>query len=139
MAYSKKEVNNIFDAVCVRLENGEAVRNILMEDAFPSCNTFFRWLDTDEEKAKQYARAKMLYASKMFDDIIFIADGTGDDVLKDEDGVEQINHKVIQRDRLRVDARKWALSKLNPKKYGDKMDITSKDEKNNPLYSDQTH
>ena len=29
------------------------------------------------------------------------------------------NHNVINRDRLRVDARKWAASKLAPKKYGD--------------------
>jgi hypothetical protein len=34
-----------------------------------------------------------------------------------------------QRDRLRVDARKWLLSKMLPKKYGDKLDVTSDGEK----------
>ena len=48
-----------------------------------------------------------------------------------EDGKVVTNHNVIQRDRLRVDARKWALSKMNPKKYGDKVDVTSGGEKIN--------
>jgi Bacteriophage Sf6, terminase small subunit-like len=30
---------------------------------------------------------------------------------------------VDQRDRLRFDARRWYLSKLAPKRYGDKMAI----------------
>lgn len=29
-----------------------------------------------------------------------------------------------KRDRLRVDTRKWLASKLKPKKYGDKVDLT---------------
>jgi len=35
----------------------------------------------------------------------------------------------MQRSRLRVDVRKWALSKMNPKKYGDKVDHTTGGEK----------
>ena len=37
-----------------------------------------------------------------------------------------LNGEHIQRSRLRVDTRKWYLSKLNPKKYGDKVDVTTK-------------
>jgi len=125
MAYSQKEIKSILDLVCSRLEEGESLRNILRDDIMPSTSTFFRWIDDDEEKAKQYARAKELYADKVFDDIVLIADGTDDDVFVDENGIEQTNHNIIQRDRLRIDARKWHLSKLNPKKYGDKLDMTS--------------
>jgi hypothetical protein len=39
--------------------------------------------------------------------------------------IEVVNTEHIQRSRLRVDARKWIASKLKPKKYGDKMDVTS--------------
>jgi len=35
----------------------------------------------------------------------------------------------VQRDRLRVDTRKWYLSKIMPKKYGDKLDVTTREEK----------
>lgn len=34
-----------------------------------------------------------------------------------------VNGEAVQRSKLRVDARKWALSKLLPKKYGDKIDV----------------
>jgi hypothetical protein len=38
-----------------------------------------------------------------------------------EDGIERTNHEVVARARLRVDTRKWAMSKLAPKKYGDRI------------------
>ena len=33
------------------------------------------------------------------------------------------NGEYIQRSRLRVDARKWAASKMAPKKYSDKQQV----------------
>ena len=33
------------------------------------------------------------------------------------------NPKMVQRDKLRVETRKWFLSKLHPKKYGDKTEV----------------
>ena len=41
------------------------------------------------------------------------------------DGREVIDQAVVNRDRLRVDSRKWLLSKMNPKKFGEKIDMTS--------------
>lgn len=120
MAYSEKDKQKIFDKVCKRIIEGEAVRNILKDDDMPVMDTFWRWLK-DDAYSEQYARAKELMAEKMFDDIVLIADGTEDDVIVDEDGIPQTNHKIIQRDRLRTDVRKWHLSKLNPKKYGDRQ------------------
>ena len=38
----------------------------------------------------------------------------------------------VQRDRLRVDSRKWIASKLKPKKYGEKLELAG--DKENPLY-----
>lgn len=127
MAYKEEDIKIIFESICERIENGEAVRNILKEKEMPDSNTFYKWLREDEEKIEQYARAKEIYAESMFEDIILISDGTGDDVLIDEDGKENINYNIIQRDKLRTDNRKWVLSKLNPKKYGDKIDVTSGD------------
>lgn len=55
----------------------------------------------------------------MADEILVIADdGTGDS-WTDDDGVVRTNHDVIARSKLRVDTRKWLMSKLAPKKYGD--------------------
>jgi hypothetical protein len=44
---------------------------------------------------------------------------------KDNDGGTTLvlNGEHVQRSRLRLDARKWALSKMAPKKYGDKLEL----------------
>jgi hypothetical protein len=128
MAYSQKEIDNIFNYVCIEIEKGRALRNILKDENMPSTSTFYQWLDSNSDKAKQYARATEIRADIIFDDILNIADDNVNDTYTVE-GVELTNHDVIQRSRLRIDARKWVLSKLNPKKFGDKTDITSGGEK----------
>lgn len=35
----------------------------------------------------------------------------------------------VQRARLQVETRKWLMSKLAPKKYGERLDVTSSGEK----------
>lgn len=131
MAYNPEEIESVFNIICDRIIEGESVKTILKDKDMPSSKTFWKWLNEDEEKVNQYARAKELMAESMFEDIILIADGTDDDVLVDEDGVQQTNHNIIQRDRLRIDARKWNLSRMFPKKFGERMQHANDPE--NPL------
>ena len=67
----------------------------------------------------------------MFEDMFDIADDSTDDFIQTEGG-RKLNSENIQRSKLRVDTRRWALSKMQPKKYGDKLDITSNGEKIEP-------
>lgn len=124
MAYSVTEIEKCFDLICKKITKGQALRTILKDADMPSSSTFYIWLDSDEIKSKQYARATELRADNIFEDIIDIADDNRKDLLTDKDGNERTNSDVIQRSRLMVDARKWYLSKLNPKKYGDKIETT---------------
>jgi hypothetical protein len=123
MAYSKEKIESIFSDICNRIEGGESLKAILRSDNTPSSQTFYKWLDADKNKANQYARATELRTEAMLDEIIDISDNVGQDVITLPDGSEVVNHAVIARDKLRVDTRKWAMSKMNPKKYGDKVDI----------------
>lgn len=129
MAYSKEDIDKIFNYVCSEIEKGRALRNVLKDDKMPSTSTFYEWLDNDDVKSKQYARATSVRADIIFDDILSIADENTNDTYINDNGIEVVNNDVIQRSRLRIDSRKWVLSKLNPKKYGDKTDITSGGEK----------
>lgn len=129
MAYSKEEKDVVLKSVFERISKGNALRNILNEKGMPSYSTFYIWISEDEEKSKQYVRACEERQDFMFEEMLEIADKQGQDVTIDKDGKEVINHNVIQRSRLMIDTRKWALSKLNPKKYGDKIDHTSGGEK----------
>lgn len=126
MAYSKEDEKKVFESIIKSVSEGSSIRAALQKEGMPSSRTFFKWLDEDEEKVKQYARACEDRADLMFEDILHIADDTSKDTKTVDLGgveVETINTEAIQRSKLRVDARKWALSKMNPKKYGDKIDL----------------
>jgi hypothetical protein len=124
MAYKPDEIEIIFNKILFKIELGHAIRNILKEDGMPDSSTFYKWIDLDSEKSKRYARACELRADSIFEDILEIADDSSGDVKINEDGEEYLNTEFVQRSRLRVEARKWVVSKLNPKKYGDKQETT---------------
>ena len=83
------------------------------------------WIDADKDFAVQYACAREIRADKLFEEILTIADSKPDDKMVDKDGNIVIDSSAVQRNRLQVDARKWILAKMSPKKYGEKMDVTS--------------
>lgn len=124
MAYSKKQIQETFNYICNKIETkAVSLRSILREDNMPSSKTFYEWLDNDNNKLKQYARANTTRADLIFEDILIISDKQGKDVYKDADGVEHTDHNIINRAKLMVDSRKWMLGKMQPKKYGDKSTL----------------
>jgi hypothetical protein len=128
MAYTNEQKETILNTIFIEINKGRAVRTILKDEGMPDVTTFYRWIDNNEEKSKQYVRACENRADAIFDEIIDIADDRSGDKKVTEHG-EVIDNEFIARSRLRIDARKWIASKLNPKKYGDKTDITSGGEK----------
>ena len=122
MAYSPEEIKNCFSKIISYIEVDKmSLRSALSQSNMPSNETFYKWLDEDKDKTKQYARACNKRADLIFEDILDIADESHSDKKVLEDGREVIDNEVVQRSRLRIDARKWMLSKMNPKKYGDKI------------------
>lgn len=89
------------------------------------------WVAADADFAAMYARAKLAQADYMADEIVAIADeGSNDWMQRELEAgriVEVPDHEHINRSRLRVDTRKWLMSKMAPKKYGDKLQHTGAD------------
>jgi hypothetical protein len=86
----------------------------------------FRWLASSEKLRDQYARAREAQADTLFDEILDIADDARNDWMVrrgQDDAGWQANSEHIQRSRLRLDARKWMAGKLQPKKYGEKLEL----------------
>ena len=104
-----------------------SLANILAEkEEWPKITTFFKWLNSNETFAKDYARAKECQAEYMAEEILEIADDGRNDYMTITKGDNEYNvedKEVTNRSRLRVDARKWLASKLLPKKFGDKLDL----------------
>ena len=68
------------------------------------------------------ARARDIGLERMAEETVEIADDSGLDVVMTEDG-PRADGEVVQRAKLRVDTRKWLLSKLAPKRYGDRLQV----------------
>lgn len=117
----------IADEICERLADGESLRAICEDEHMPAESTVRTWALKDEPDKPwsgffaRYARARMVQAHRMFDDILVIADDGSGDRFVDDEGNVRIDNDVIQRSRLRVDTRKWWLSKALPKLYGDRV------------------
>ena len=73
----------------------------------------------------------MAMCDKMAEDILKIADTPvdGDTIKIYKDGGKEITKSdMVNHRRLQIEARKWLLSKVAPKKYGDKLELSG-DEK----------
>lgn len=120
------------DTVCERLSCGESMRSIGRDEDMPAVSTLFKWIRELPEFSAQYDKAKEESADALAEDMVDIADNQVSQPvmvdglpLKDEDGniVMVVDNVAVQHAKLRIDTRKWAASKLKPKKYGDRTMI----------------
>ena len=125
----------VADEICERMADGESLRAICASDNMPRRSTVFRWLAADEAFRDQYAHACELRTDELFDQMLEIADTPqlGTKSVSKASGIEITEADMIEHRRLQVEARKWALGKMAPKKYGDKIDLNHGGQDGNPV------
>jgi len=117
IAFSPK----IFNRICDEIANGKSLLAVCRRPDMPNRRTFERWCERDPALKARYDDACRAREDVIFEEILEIADDTTYDTTVTDHG-EQPNSEWISRSRLRVDARKWVLARMNRKKYGDKVD-----------------
>jgi hypothetical protein len=131
MARPSDYTKELAETICKRIAKGESVRSIDKDPEMPSSGTIYNWLlDADKKEfLEQYESARAIQAELMFEELLDIADDGQNDYIEkqnaDGESYEVVNTEHIQRSRLRVDTRKWYLSKVLPKKFGEKLDMTT--------------
>jgi hypothetical protein len=121
--------DHIKDQICNGLMEGLSLRELCRRDGFPPESTVRTWIlkDSDPEFTAQYARAREVQTERFADELIELADSKQGDIetVYNEDGstYERVNREVIERNRLQIETRKWVISKILPKKYGDKVNL----------------
>lgn len=111
------------EAILERLADGELLKDICKTDGMPSRMTVWKWTQEDKAFADLYARARESGLELMADEIIEISDDARNDWMEknaDDDAGWLANGENTRRSALRVDSRKWLLSRLVAK-YGDKI------------------
>jgi len=107
----------VFDAILQDVRAGTAVRRAMVAHGVNPF-TFYSYIDRDDSAAERYARARASSMDAIADEAMAIADDP--EVPSDQK-------------RVMVDTRKWFLSKLAPKKYGEKLDLTHAGDPDRPL------
>jgi hypothetical protein len=80
-------------------------------------STFLRWCDENEDLAERYARADRIATEIQFERLNELNEVMPPMV----DG--RVDNGWVQWQRMRIDNRKWALSKRRPSKYGEKVAV----------------
>ncbi len=113
----------IGDYICEQIAQGKSLNSICKKDSMPNDSTVYRWLlathNTDLDQFRDnYALAREIQYQRMGDELMDIADdGLNDYVISNSDDgdIARVNPEAIGRSRLRVETRKWFMSKVLPK------------------------
>ena len=116
----KYDKDKIVPKVLELLQKGMSLREACKGEGMPAPSTFNLWCNEDSKLAEQYARAREIRAELIFEEVLEIADDAANDYIETDEGAIP-NRTAIDRARLKIDARKWVLGKMNPKKFGDKV------------------
>lgn len=101
--------------ICERMSSGESLRVICKDPAFPDKSTVMRWVRDRDAFRDQYARAREDLVDHWAEEILEEAENREGDVTPDGRG----NNANVQRSKQIIDTKKWLMSKLAPKKYGE--------------------
>lgn len=123
---------DLVTAICKRISAGDSLRTICEEEDFPARSTVFYWLSKYDEFSDQYARACRDRTNFHADEILEIADDGSNDWMERTNSEGEcigwsVNGEAVQRSKLRIESRKWLMEKLEPKKYGNKLELAGPD------------
>lgn len=119
----------IISEICRKVSLGETLNSVCREGTdfgYPPSSTFRQWVLNDTPKGiyEQYTRARELQWESWADQIVDEASKCrlGESTETDASGgiIKVKSGDMVDRARLAVDAKKWILSKLAPKRYGDR-------------------
>lgn len=129
----------IADEILLRLSKGEALIKICQDEHLPDDNTIYNWLLDQDRETKypgffdKYRIAREIQLERRAEQIRDLAmDSSRDQVLPNGNGGYNANMMAIKRDELIIKTDMWLMSKLAPKKYGDKITNEIKGEDGGP-------
>jgi len=115
--YSKK----LDDEIYKRISQGNSLRKVLRAEDMPSIQTFYTWLIKYPDFLEHYRVASEISHEIRLEEI----DDLGYEAMADKDKAPGL--------KILADQRRWAASKLYPKKYGDRQALDIGGQTDNPI------
>lgn len=113
--------------ICERIAHGEPLRVICRDAHMPSWVTVYEWRKTNPQFAEALAVARDVGYDAIAEEALEIADTTqiGERTEDSDTGCKIVREDMLGHRKLRIDTRLKLLAKWSPKRYGDKLDVTS--------------
>jgi predicted secreted protein len=113
------------------IASGQTLREFCRQEGNPAWRTVYEWLEKDEEFAARFARAREMGHDAIAEECLEIIDSEAEmaETFSQSGGSKHRDSAHVSWMKNRVEMRLKLLAKWNPKKYGDKVDVTSAGEK----------
>jgi hypothetical protein len=113
VAYQDKAA--IMDRIMAELETGRSLVQVCKGDGMPDRETVSRWMRDEPAYAAKYAQARAMQADTLFSE------------MADVEHKVQAGTMDSHAARVVLDSMRWRASKLAPKVYGDRLDVSVSD------------
>lgn len=109
--------DEIASEICERMAEGESLLRICKDDHIPPRRTVVGWLmdGNQPDFSSNYADAQRKREEVLFEEIVEIPD--------EFEGIEDVSAAVVAAAKLRTDARKWVLARMNRSKFGERSAV----------------
>jgi hypothetical protein len=97
------------DAICERLMDGQSLREICSAEEMPHRSTVIRWMEAYPSFATRVAHCRDMQADLMDDLVLEVA--------------RNCTPETAAADKVKIAAYQWRASKLAPKKYGNRLGV----------------
>ena len=134
--FTQEEKDRLIPLILDKLEEGKSLWTAVREvEGAPTAPVFQRWVREDDNLTKLYAASRLRGYLMFAEDLQEIADnpheGITTVITRKEDGVEEriTKEDMIGHRTLQIATRKWLLSKMVPKVFGDRISLDTNDPK----------
>jgi|ERR1035437_1310270 hypothetical protein len=112
----------LVDSICEYIADGNSLKSICEREGMPDKSQVFNWLRIYPDFRNNYTQATLdrteahlELLNEMGEEAILTAQSTGD----------KRANAVVSAYKLKADNMKWVMARMKPKKYGDKIDMTT--------------
>lgn len=110
------EYEQIFERVVEEIYKGRSLQSLIEnDDRIVSYEHFLRWIKKNPTRHDRFREAQEMRTEFIAGEILEIADGLG--------SIDPTSSDTVNRDKLRIDTRKWLMGAHNRKRYGESKQI----------------
>jgi hypothetical protein len=113
--------------ICRRLAGGETLRAICRDDHMPAWQTVYDWKSARPDFSRRFAHARELGGDAIAEQALEIADTTklGERTEESDEGYKVVREDMLGHRKLQIETRLKLLAVWFPRKFGQRIDMTT--------------